>query len=818
MLMNTPIPNKANPSEKTQVDGLVQLGFSLVQAGNFIEAKSIYEQVLRIKPNHFDALQLLGAISIQLKDFSQGVKYLSRAVKLFSNHPDSHSNLSNALKELKRFDEALSSANKAIKLRPNFAEAYVNRGNALMELKQFDKALASYDEAISLKPDYANAHNNRGNLLRFLNRLDEALVSYNRAISLEPNFSDAYNNIGNTLCVLKRFDEALVSFDKAASLNPSNADAHNGRGTTLMMLKRIEQALEAYDLAIRIKPDFGGAYCNLGNALFALRRYELAIHAHEVCLMIEPNNADAFNSLGNSLRGLGRNEEALASYDKALVNKPNFVEAISNRAVILKELGLLQEMHDSYQKLIDINPNYPYALGSLLTAKLALSDWRDWDLLLQQFKEAAKGDKNIALPFSGLLLLDDLELHKGFSEAYASEHFSVARVFNEPPKNFANGKIRLGFYSPDLYYHPVSIHLVKLLECLDKSKFELFAFSFTSHIKDPMRSRYENVFDHFIEVDEMSDLKVVKLSRELAITIAFDLCGHTSGNRGEIFNHRAAPIQANYIGYPGTSGSEFLDYLFGDIRSVPESSQEFYSEKIVYLPSASTYDIERKVSTESLSRNQFGLPDNGFVFVCQNGNQKITPEVFGIWMDILSSVPKSVLWLLRPNPTAIKNLIAEAGLRGITEDRLIFTQRESVPLDQENDRISRYLASYQLADLFLDTWPYGAGTTGIDAIYAGLPVLTKTGKAAVSRMATSYLHGIVDQELIVTSVEEYRDTAIELARNPEKLRRIKENLEINKFTTPLFNPHIYAKHFEDACSRMYERYQAGLPPDHIYVH
>jgi predicted O-linked N-acetylglucosamine transferase (SPINDLY family) len=332
-----------------------------------------------------------------------------------------------------------------------------------------------------------------------------------------------------------------------------------------------------------------------------------------------------------------------------------------------------------------------------------------------------------------------------------------------------------------------------------------------------MRTRYENAFDQFIEVDKISDLEVVKLSRELGIDIAFDLCGHTAANRGEIFIHRAAPIQVNCIGYPGTSGSECIDYLFSDHLVIPESSQEFYSEKIVYLPCASTYDIDRKVSLEPLSRAQFGLPEDSFVFVCQNGNQKITPEVFSIWMDILNAIPKSVLWLQQPNPTAMKNLIMEAGLRGISEDRLVFTQRETVTIDQENDRISRYLASYQLADLFLDTWPYGAGTTGIDAVYAGLPVLTKTGEAGVARMATSYLSGIIDQELIVTSAEQYCTTAIELATNPQKLQSIKESLALHKLTAPLFNPHIYTQYVESALTQIYERYQSGLPPEHIAI-
>ncbi|MBT8542935.1 tetratricopeptide repeat protein [Polynucleobacter paneuropaeus] len=818
MLMNTLIPKKANPPEKTQVDSLVQLGFSLVQAGNFIEAKSIYEQVLRIKPNHFDALQLLGAISIQLKDFPQAVKHLAKAVKLNSNHPDSHSNLSNALNELKRFDEGLSSANKAINLRPNFAEAYVNRGNALKELKLFDKALNSYDKAISLKPDYVDAYNNRGGVLKILGRFDDALSSFEKAIFLRPNFSDAYNNIGITFFSLDRFDEAKVSFNKAIALNPNHADAYNGLANTLFKLNCFEEALVFYEKAILIKPDFSDAYNNIGTTLFNLRRFNLAIDAHNLSLAIQPDNAEALNNLGNSLQAIGRHEEALVVYDKAISIKSDYGHAYSNRANALKDLGLHQEAFDSYQKLFNVDPNYSYAFGHLLCAKLAFSDWGCWNSYIQRFLVALREGKNVALPFSALLLIDDPKIHLDLSRGALRKHYDNPKIFDEFSKELVNGKIRLGFFSPDLYYHPVSIHLVKLLECIDKSKFELFAFSFTTHENDPMRSRFENIFDHFIDVDKMSDLEVVKLSREMGVTIAFDLCGHTSGNRGEIFINRAAPIQVNYIGYPGTSGSECIDYLFSDLQVIPESLRVFYSEKIVYLPCASTYDLERKISAEPLSRKQFGLPEDGFVFACQNGNYKISPEVFGIWMDILNATPKSVLWLGCPNSTAVKNLIAEAGLRGITEDRLIFTQRESVPLDRENNRISRYLASYQLADLFLDTWPYGAGTTGIDAIYAGLPVLTKTGKAAVSRMATSYLHGIVDQELIVTSVEEYRDTAIELARNPEKLRRIKENLEINKFTTPLFNPHIYAKHFEDACSRMYERYQAGLPPDHIYVH
>jgi predicted O-linked N-acetylglucosamine transferase (SPINDLY family) len=817
MLMNTLIPNKANPSEKTQVDGLVQLGFSLVQAGNFIEAKSIYEQVLRIKPNHFDALQLLGAISIQLKDFPQAVKYLAKAVKLNSNHPESHSNLSNAFNELKRFDEGLSSANKAINLRPNFVEAYINRGNALKGQKQFNKALAAYDKAIFLKPDYAQAHNNRGSILEELNRKDEAIKSYFKAVNLKLDFAEAYSNLGNVLFSLKDYEKALAAYDMSLNISADNADILNCKGNALHMLKRYEDALASYDQAIKLKPDFAEPFNNIGNTLQTLRLFDLAVDSYDVCIRLKSDHALAYSNLGNAFKELKKYDKALAAYDQAICIKPNFENVYNNRGNTYREMGLHVEACDSYEKLAELNPHYKYALGYLLTTKLALSDWKNWNSSLKFFLDTIKNNKNVSLPFSVLLLVDDPLLHKDVAISYINENHSNKKVSYEFHKKTPSDRLRLGFYSPDLHYHPVAIHLIHQLECFQKKKFELYAFSFSSHIKDPMRTRYENVFDHFIEVDGMSDSEIVSLSRELGIDIAFDMCGHTALNRIEIFNNRVAPIQVGYCGFPGTSGSRFIDYFIASTKSIPEDSLKFFTEKIVHIPSAATYDIERKIRPELLNRQIFGLPDEAFVFTCQNGNQKITPEVYDVWMDILKAVPKSVLWLQKPNPTAMKNLINEAAIRGISENRLIFTPREFVPIEQENERISRYLGSLTLADLFLDTWPYGAGTTGLDALYVGLPILTLAGKSPVSRMATNYLSGIHDRGLVANSVDEYRIMAVELAINPEKLKMAKEGIERNKFSSPAFNPKIFTQFFEEACTKMYERYAAGLLPDHIYI-
>jgi predicted O-linked N-acetylglucosamine transferase (SPINDLY family) len=312
-------------------------------------------------------------------------------------------------------------------------------------------------------------------------------------------------------------------------------------------------------------------------------------------------------------------------------------------------------------------------------------------------------------------------------------------------------------------------------------------------------------------------LEVAQLSRQLGIDIALDLTGHTKGARTEIFALQAAPVQVSFLGFPSSMGAEYIDYIISDRHLLPEGSAKHYTEKIAYVPCWFTYDRQRQLSSEPLSRAQVGLPEKGFVFTCQNGCHKFQPEVFDIWMEILKAVPASVLWLMEPSASAVANLRKEAQARGVQSDRLVFTKREIVPGDQEKARIGRYLASYKLADLFLDTWPYNAGTTAIDALCAGLPVLTKTGVAMVARLATSFLQAIEVPKLITNTAQEYRDLAIELASDPQKLKIIKDKLQENILTTALFDPVGNTRHIEATYAEMYRRYQADLPLDHIYI-
>ena len=733
----------------------IQVAIAFHQQGKLDQAEEICRQLLEVEPRSADVLHLLGVIAHQTGHNQRAVEMFDLAIEIDQYGLGNHYNKGVALQELKQFDVAVASYDKAISLNPEFAEAYSNRGIALQELKQFDSAVASYDKAISLNPEFGEAYYNRGNALQELKQFDFAVANYDAAIALKPGYVEAYSNRGISLQELSQCEAAVASYDKAIALKPDYAKAHSNRGISMHALKQFHLAVASYDKAIALRPDYAEAYYNRGNALQELKQFDAAV----------------------------------ASYDKAF----------------------------------DLNPSLETLLSVRQYSKFFICDWGDLAKNLLVCESEIALNKTTVAPFAALIFFDKPELHLKSSKIFMESNYPKNKALGEVSRRTDGGKVRLGYYSADLYYHPVAIWLAEQLENHDKSKFELFAFSYRSDIQDPMRARLEASFDHFIEVDKMSDLQVAQLSRELGIDIALDLMGFTGDCRAGIFAARAAPIQVSHLGFPGSMGAEYIDYVIGHTPSPDEDLQElasnrqFITEKIAYVPSSFTYDRQRQLSDEPLTRAQFELPETGFVFTCQNGCQKLLPEVFDIWMKILKAVPGSVLWLLKPNETAVKNLIKEANARGVEAERLIFTAREVVSIDQERARIGRYLASYKLADLFLDTWPYNAGTTAIDALWACLPVLTKEGKAGVARMAAGALRGIEVPELITRTPQAYQELAIELAHNPEKLKQIKDKVQANRLTSALFDPVGNTRHIEAAYTMMYERYQAGLAPEHLYV-
>ena len=639
---------------------------------------------------------------------------------------------------------------------------------------QYFEAQNYLNKSLNALPKNALALSNLGNVYFELKEYDNALDAYDKSIKIDPKYEEAYSNKGNSLYELKRFDEALLCHDKALSLKPNSAEGWFNSGNALNELKRFDEAIASYDKALSLMPDYAEAWSNKGNALNELKRFDDAIAHYDKALSLKPDYAKGWANKGHTLHELKRYDEAIASYDKALSLKPD----------------------------IDWLP------GDLLHLKMRMCSWTDFDNSVGVISKKVMANEKVSSPFSLLSLSDDAFLNKKCSETYSQERYPVNSALGLIHKATKKEKIRIGYFSADFRNHAVSILTAELFELHDKNRFEIIAFSFGIDDKSPIRSRLSKACDQFIDVGEIPDLEIAKLSRDLQIDIGVDLGGHTADARTGIFSYRAAPIQLSYIGYLGTMGINYYDYLLADETIIPDDLQKFYSEKIIYLPSYQVNDRRRLISDRQFTKSELGLPDLNFVFCCFNNNYKILPSTFEGWIRILKAVDSSVLFLYAENKWAEKNLREAFEVGGVDGLRLIFASRIS---NEEN------LARYRACDLFLDTFPYNAGTTASDALWAGVPVLTRMGQSFPSRVAASLLKAIGLPELITTSQEEYEALAIELALNPQKLADIKLKLANNRLTTPLFDTPRFAKNLEAAYLQMYERYQADLPPDHISI-
>ena len=678
--------------------------------------------------------------------------------------------------DLKRPAEALASYDKAIALKPDDAEAHYNRGNALRDLKRPAEALASYDKAIALKPDYVAAHNNRGNALKVLKHPAEALASYDKAIALKPDLAEAHNNRGNALMNLKRSVEALASYDKAIALKPDYSEAHNNRGNALRDLKRPAEALASYDKAIALKPDVAAAHNNRGNALMDLKRLL----------------------------------EALASYDKAIALKADYATAHRNRGNVFHKLKRHEEAASAYAKVLAIEPQYPFVKGMFLYQRMLSCDWRGIEDLIAEIDSDVASGKRSAEPFGYQAIAHSAGDFKRCAEIFASEKFPRLQTPLWRGERYDNSKIRVGYLSGEFGDHVVSRLMAELFELHDKNRFELFAFDNDWDDGSELRGRINKAFNTIVDISRLDDLQAATMIKQKQIDILVNLNGYFGKHRTRVFSYKPSPIQVSYLGFSATMGTDYIDYIVADRYIIPPEYKTFYTESVAYLPD--TYqvnDTKRQIAMRTPARAELKLPVTGFIFCCFNNNFKITPEIFDVWMRLLDKVDGSVLWLLESNPAVSRNLREIAKYRNIAPERLVFSVRTK--------EYSDYLARYLVADLFLDTLPFNAGSTASDALWAGLPMLTCSGQTYTARMAGSLLNAIGLPELITTTLEAYEQTAIDLATHPEKLAAIKHKLAENRLTTPLFDTKLFTKHIEAAYAAMYERYQADLPLDHIYV-
>lgn len=796
------------PSHPDQLRARLKAALALHQQGQFAQARVLYEGILRDHPGQADALHLLGLIYLQARDAAKAVELISQAIATSPSNPDPHLNLAAALLAQGRRDAALAAYDHALVQNPDLLNAHLGRASLLSALGRGEEAVSAYERALALNPNHAEVYFNLGNLLLALGRTEEAVACYDHTLALRPDLAVAHVNAGSALLQLGKPAAALERIDRALTAHPDLVEAHAGRGNALLALGRPEEAVTSYKRALTLRPGYVEALRNLGKVQFQLTLDAEAAATLEAVLALKPDDAEALVFLGSTYTKLHRNEAALAAFDRALALTPDNFKAWLQKSNLLLQLQRFEETLVCRKEAFRLRPDHAFALGELLIAQMYLCDWTDFTARLERLQRAIARGELALMPFAAFPLIDSPPLLLQITQTARTVLRLPPSLPAQFPQRTPGEKIRLGYFSADFRAHPVAQLTAALFEGHDRDAFEVIGFAFGPPANDAMRTRLEKAFDQLIDVTDLTDQKIAQRARDLGIDIAIDLGGYTQNSRPGIFACRAAPVQVSYIGFLGTMGEPFMDYLIADRMLIPAEMREHYVEKIVWLPWYQANDRLRGASERIFSRAELGLPASGLVFACLNNHFKILPDVFECWMRILTAVPGSVLYLLVSSTTARRNLHAAAEARGVPAERVIFADRLS-PAD--------YLARYRVVDLFLDTWPCNAGATASDALCMGVPVLTCKGQTFTARMASSVLAALGIPELITTSPEEYERRAVELANQPEALAALRRKVEEQRLAAPLYDTARFIRYLEAALRAMHERRLAGQEPDDIVV-
>ena len=637
---------------------------------------------------------------------------------------------------------------------------------------------------------------------------DEAINNYIQALKIRPDYAEAYYNMGNAWKDKCDLAAAIDNYKKAIKIRPDYAAAHNNMGVTLNMSGDLEAALVCYQKSIRIAPNYAEAHYNMGNALKGQENFKKAIASYQRTIKLNPEHALARNNMGVAYNSIGESELAIQSYNGAIENRPDYAEAYYNLGNTLARLGVLNSAIENYQKALKIRSTYHAARIALLNAQRYTCFWADSERTSQYILALEKTSVGVA-PFKALSLEDSPARHRRRSELYTKQNIKEVAMPPLQRPAVLPARLRIGYFSADFKKHPVSYLVIKVFETHNRDAFEIFGYSLGNLVNDDMRARLVRGFDTFRDVQDLSGREIALIAQKDRIDVAIDLTGHTKQGRPTIFSNRAAPIQINYLGYPGTMGAEFIDYIIADQNLIPKRSRRFYSESPIYLPHHyQAQDDELPIAQEIPSRESLGLPESAFVFCAINNSHKISPSEFDIWMRLLLRVNGSVLWLLETNIWMKSNLCREALSRGVDPDRLIFTQMCSH---------EKYLARFRQADLYLDTFTYNAGATASNALWSGLPVLTKLGEGYTARMAGSLLNSIGLPELITTTEFQYEEVAYKLATDPVLLPAVRRKSLLNRVSSPLFKTALFTRHLESGYSQAYHRYFEGKDPETIFV-
>lgn len=700
--------------------------------------------------------------------------------------------------------QAIQYFEAARKLNPEFAPAWFNLGLLTGQLGLLTAAISYLDKAIELDPEITNARSLRNKFAMQLEAKQQQENSENAANQLSKKFNQAMK-----LQEQSELEAAAALFQEILDNEPNHLPSLYSLGVIAQCRQNFPDAVLFFQRVIDLNPNIPQVWSNLGSIFQIVKENEQALKCYDRALELEPDDYEAMLNRGTLLYEMQRHLEALQTYEVMMQKCPDNSKCLCNRGILLTDFKLFEPAIESFARVVELTPDYNYALGLLCFAKMHACDWKDLENLQQRIIAEVRNDQKACKSLAFMSISNEPRDQQKCAEIFTRHFYPV-----QPPlwqkEMYHHEKLRIAYVSPDFREHPVAHLAAGSFACHDRNRFETYAFSLGKNDESQMRHRIEKSFDHFFDVRSASAFDIAKMIRELEIDILIDLAGYTADSRAAIFSYRPAPVQVNFLGYSGTLGSEFMDYIIADRHIIPNEYFDCYSEKIVWMPDCyMPTDDKIQIPAEKISRHDYGLPEQGFVFSSFNHDYKISPQVFQIWMRLLEKTPKSVLWLMKLNDAAERNLRREAELAGIDPERIIFATR--VP------SIEEHLARYRLADLFLDTFPCNAHSTASDVLKAGLPILTCMGKAFSGRVAASLLRALDMPELITTSLEEYENLALKLAHSAKKLKKIKSKLKTNILNSNLFNTSVYCKNLESALCMMADRTAKGLAPESFAV-
>jgi len=813
---------------RTNIMELLKAAINNHKAGNLEKAADLYIKALRTEPNNFDALHLLGVLNHQAGYSQKAVQLINRAINLIDNNADAFNHLGVAYRALGQASNADKCYRKAININPDFTEAYFNLGNALSDLKRFKEAEKFYKKAIKLKPDYVTALNNLATTQIELEQFSQAENTLRKIVSIKPNYVEAFINLGlllnrqghhsqaesvykqalkastnspyihfylgNTLADLKRYNEAISSYKMALSLQPDYPDVYFEMGNALVKIQKIADSTIAYNHALTIKPDYYQAYCNLGSSLNKLGKNHEAVHNYKIALKINPSYEDACFNLANTLMDLGILNEAVTYFLRMLHLNPRHSDSYCNMGIALCELNKFVDAKNAFLKAIQLNPDDNIARAHLSILLQQICEWSPiHEICVGKLKAAIKTNKTSDIePFIFLALPDtDASAQKNCAKQNVAE-WPSAIEFDSTTRH--DDRLHIGYLSADFRDHVVARHMQEIFEFHDRKHFKISAFSYGRDDNSKTLIRLKTAFDAFVDIQNLSLQDAAQIISQNSVDILIDLTGHTRNSRSPILGYRPAPVQVNFLGYPGTLGSDSTDYIIADNYIIPPEHEQHYCEKVIRLPGCYMPNESKLPRPNRPSRTECGLPEAGIVFCCFNQPYKILPNVFEIWCRLLTLVPNSVLWLRSFNSQAATNLRHEAVKRGISPERVIFDPFVS---------IEEHFAHLLCADIYLDTTPYNAHATCCDVLWAGIPLVTCVGNTFPSRVAGSILCSIGLSELTASNLDDYQSIALELATNSKKMLAVREKIKFNVNNSNLFNPEWFTRNLETIYSEIW---------------